>query len=79
MSVLHGPVPVRTVGDLRQVLKDLHEVEDSTELCFSMTDEELQSLNAFPNTWEASALIVDAVADADDERVVTFSPWQPRA
>lgn len=77
MSVLHGPLPVKTLGDLRQMVTDLVDLADDTPLFVSITDDEYGDMKKTGDVREASALIVDAVQDGDDTQPIIFSPWSP--
>ncbi len=73
MNARFGPVPVTTLGQLREQVRLLDQLPDTTPLSFFVLDEDLMRMSKFPNTWECEGLVVDAV-DSDGVMPVVFSP-----
>lgn len=75
MNALHGPVPIKTLGQLREQVSLLRVLPDTTPISFYILDEDLERMSSTPNTWECQGLILDA-ADADGRahRPLVFAP-----
>lgn len=76
MSALHGPLPIKTLGQLRDAMAEISDLSDETPLVVSVDADEWKAMapvgDSFPDIRLAALGIDAADCDRDENPVILF-------